>query len=291
MPEARVGYEEHVGRYRAKSASGDPERDPAPMVQELIARLQFAAMRVPMSQKNILDYGCGTGLALQWLALHAQPKRAVGLDVSKGAIEFARRQYPGFEFRAAAIEAPQQDLKREFDIALCFEVLEHLKDPDSALAFVAAHYLKPNGLLISSTPNRVVFSAGTEPSPINRTHIHEMLLEEYVDLLGKHFVDSRVWGMRFRDVSRRRAYERMVRHSCDGLRLFGERWWHPLISRCYRWIVRGEIWRLIRGQQFHRWTARDFEFVDHPDEIRRTALWFFAISLQPRVTRKESGRE
>jgi SAM-dependent methyltransferase len=281
MPEARVGYEEDVGRYRAKAASGDPEQDPNPMVQELIARLQFAAKHVPMSQKDILDYGCGTGLAMQWLTLHAQPKRVLGLDVSTGAVEFARRQYPGFEFRVATIEAPQIDLKRQFDVALCFEVLEHLKDPNGALALVASHYLRPNGMLIASTPNRNVFSAGTEPSPINRTHIHEMDLNELADLLGRHFAESTIWGMRFRDPSRRHAYERMVRLSCDGLRLFGDWWWNPLISRTYRWIVRGEIWPLICGQQYHRWTAQDFEFIDDPNEIRETALWFFSFNQHP----------
>jgi SAM-dependent methyltransferase len=241
-----------------------------------------------MSQKNILDYGCGTGLALKWLTLHARPGRTVGLDVSEGAIRFARRQYPEIEFRVMNIEAPPEDLRQEFDVALCVEVLEHLQAPNRALEFLVNHYLKPNGVLVSSTPNRMVFSAGTEPSPINRTHIHEMDFAEFSGLLGRYFEETKIWGMRFREPTRRQAYARMVQHASDGMLRFGEWWWNPTISRLYRWIARGEIWRLVRGEQYYRWQAQDFEFVDKCDEISKTAIWFLAISSRPVPTKSRS---
>lgn len=283
MSPSRVGYEIRVGRFRAKTCVPDPELDPTPMVQELVARLRFATTYVSISQKDILDYGCGTGLALEWLRLHAQPGRILGIDVSEGAIRFAKCHYPEIEFRVMNVESPPPDLKQEFDVALCFEVLEHLEDPDRALRFLAYHYLKPNGVLVSSTPNRRVFSAGMEPSPINRTHLHEMELDEFSSLLQRYFKETKIWGIRFREPTRRQAYARMVHHACDGMKLFGDWWWNPTISRFYRWIVRAEIWRLIRGEQFRRWQASDFEFIDNPDETSTTATWFLGVSKGLRI--------
>jgi SAM-dependent methyltransferase len=251
------------------------------MVQELVARLRFAAAQLPFPTKSVLDYGCGTGAGLQWLSLHSTPRRALGLDVSPGAIAFAQSHYPGIEYRVADIEAPPQDLRREFDLALCLEVLEHLQDPGRALHFLAHHYLKTDGVLVSSTPNRMVFSAGTEPSPINRTHLHEMDLAEFLELLRRHFADTRIWGMRFRAPGRRRAHARAVQQACDGLRLLGDWWWNPMINRFYRWIARAEIWRLARREQYYRWKASDFEFIDDPDEIAETSIWFLAASSGP----------
>ena len=79
----------------------------------------------------------------------------------------------------------------------------------------------------------MVFSAGAELSPTNRTHVHEMDLAEFKDLLAAHFRTTRIWGMRFRQPERRAAQARMAQHAVDGYRLFGERWWNLAVSRAY----------------------------------------------------------
>jgi SAM-dependent methyltransferase len=278
MEKKRTGYEADVGRFRAKSAMVDPDLDRAPMVQELVARLRFASAQVPMEGKAVLDYGCGTGLALQWLKLHTPPARAVGLDISDGAISFARRYFPGFEFRVMDIETPCPDLREQFDVVLCFEVLEHLHIPGDALGHVAGHYLKSDGILVATTPNRMVFSGGQEPSPINRTHVHEMNLAEFTELLHRHFREVVLWGMRFRDPNQTVAHARMIRHACAGSRLLGDLWWNPTVNRFYRWIWRGGLWHFLRARQHFRWGATDFEFIDDASQIAETAIWFLAFA-------------
>jgi SAM-dependent methyltransferase len=281
MPKERLGYEQEVGRFRAVATTTDLDIDPNPMVQELVSRLWFLTEQLPLEGKDILDYGCGTGLALEWLRSHTRPGRLVGLDISEGAIAAARAQYPGIEFHIANIESTPLGVGKDFDIALCFEVLEHLKNPDRTLAHLAASYLKPDGIFVASTPNRNVFSAGMEPSPINRTHLHEMDLDELRSLLTGYFKDVRIWGMRFRDPARTQAQIRMAKHACDGSRIFGDLWWNPLVSRLYRWVWRREIWHLLAGRQQRRWMAHDLEFIGDAEKIARTAIWFYAIAAHP----------
>jgi SAM-dependent methyltransferase len=277
----RIGHEQNVGRFRGKAKAPDPELDRSPMIQELVARLQFASTRIPFVGKNILDYGCGTGASLAWLQLHSQPGRCVGLDISEGAIDYAKRRYPGIDFLVLDAESPPQALRQEFDIAICLEVLEHLNNPNMALNHLAGHYLRPEGRLLVSTPNRMVFSAGAEVSPTNRTHIQEMDLNEFRSLLARHFARNKIWGMRFKDPARMQAHARMVRHACDGYRLFGEWWWNLTLSRLYHIFWRMEIWDVIRRQHVAFTKASHFEFVDQGDEINK-CIWFVAISSLPK---------
>jgi SAM-dependent methyltransferase len=286
----RTGYETGLGHFRAiPSGGGCLDADPSPMVQELIARLRFTAEHVALEGCNVLDYGCGTGLALDWIRSRVRPGRLVGFDVSEGAVAFARQHYAGLEFRLLDIEHPAPDLKSAFDLALSFEVLEHLADPDRAIEHLVLDYLRPDGVLVASTPNRLVFSAGMEPSPINRTHIHEMDLEEFRHLLGQWFAQIEIWGMSFRSQERMAAFARSVESSCDGYRNLGEWWWNPWINRLYRWVWCGGVWQLMTGRQFRHWMAADFEFDSRSPE---RAIWFFAVARQPqkhRVRRERSA--
>jgi methylase of polypeptide subunit release factors len=64
-----------------------------------------------MAQKSILDYGCGTGLGLQWILLHTQAGKLLGVDASAGAIAFAKAHYPRIEFQVINIESPPKQLR------------------------------------------------------------------------------------------------------------------------------------------------------------------------------------
>lgn len=48
---------------------------------------------------RVLDYGCGTGVMSQFV----KPKNYIGLDISKTAVELARRQFPGHLFESFKI--------------------------------------------------------------------------------------------------------------------------------------------------------------------------------------------
>ncbi len=70
-------------------------------------------------EKIILEMGCGTGDLLNFL----NPKKGIGIDVSEGMIEIAKKTHPENEFFCC----PAEDFKHEkiFDYLLFIDVIEH----------------------------------------------------------------------------------------------------------------------------------------------------------------------
>ena len=102
--------------------------------------------------RRVLDVGCGCGYGTAMLGSVAT--KAVGYDCDAASIEYAQEHYAeagrvGFAI-ADAEESPFPPAS--FDVAVCFELLEHLDDPDTCLRAMWA-MLDDRGLLIASTPN------------------------------------------------------------------------------------------------------------------------------------------
>lgn len=96
-----------------------------------------------------LDYGCGYG-ARYGVYLRDQGLRYHGFDISEEAVAQAR----GHGLNA---ELLTEDGKTSLpngccDVAVCFEVFEHLMEPHVALAEIA-RVLSPRGVLLASVPN------------------------------------------------------------------------------------------------------------------------------------------
>jgi SAM-dependent methyltransferase len=103
----------------------------------------------PSSQ--CLDVGCGDGrTAGVFLARHAASY--TGVDVSPAAIDRARTL--GLDARVIGDPATLPFPDDTFDLATCFEVLEHLVMPNDA-AVEIRRVLRPGGLLIATVPNVV----------------------------------------------------------------------------------------------------------------------------------------
>jgi 2-polyprenyl-3-methyl-5-hydroxy-6-metoxy-1,4-benzoquinol methylase len=84
------------------------------------------------------EIGCGEGELARRLAARGLSVR--GTDVSPEVIDEARRRAAAagvaVEFRAARVEALEPD-RDGAELIVCCEVMEHLADPDAALAVLA----------------------------------------------------------------------------------------------------------------------------------------------------------
>lgn len=101
---------------------------------------------------EILDYGCGTGLALT-APLADSGDRIHGVDPHQGTIALARERNrrPNLTFSTESAES-LLSVGGRYDVAICSEVLEHLEDPEACLR--ALHgLLRPRGLLLVTVPN------------------------------------------------------------------------------------------------------------------------------------------
>ncbi len=94
---------------------------------------------------RILDIGCGTGKLMEDLR---QSGEVWGIDVNPQAVNFCHRR--GLK-RVSLEKFPDITLHQKFDVIICLDVLEHIKDDHKAIA-VISHLLKNNGLAIITVP-------------------------------------------------------------------------------------------------------------------------------------------
>lgn len=153
-------------------------------------RYQFASLFA--RGKTILDAACGEGYGSSLLSRKAAS--VTGLDIDPAAIENAQQKYkqPGLSFLAGSIASlPFED--HSFDMAVSFETIEHVDIPtQEAFLTEIKRVLKPDGILIMSTPNKAVYTdlvCGANPF-----HIREFYVQEYANFLGKAFRNIRFFG-------------------------------------------------------------------------------------------------
>jgi SAM-dependent methyltransferase len=134
-----------------------------------------------VSNKVVLDVGCGTGYGTAILAERAA--QTIGIDNSNNAITFAKRRYPKVDFRhmnAQQLRFPDAS----FDLIFSSENFEHLPDQASHLRELR-RVLKHGGLCFIATPNPEAF-AGNKPNP---WHTKENTYQELVGLFQPVFKD------------------------------------------------------------------------------------------------------
>ena len=153
--------------------------------QEHLLRYHAAAPLV--AGRRVLDAACGEGYGAAILAGIA--REVVGLDLSAAAVRHAQTTYADASSAAGRLsfvtgtipELPFPDAS--FDAVVSFETIEHV-DAEAQRRFVGeiVRVLKPDGLLIISTPNRINYSE--RPGQRNPFHRHELDPEEFRALLA-----------------------------------------------------------------------------------------------------------
>lgn len=115
--------------------------------------------RHPLAGLAAADIGCGAGLVAEPLA--RMGAAVTGLDAGTATISAARAHAEGQGLRIAYRSGEVASLAAEqpgaFDLVTCLEVVEHVADVPAFLADLR-RLLKPDGLLIFSTPNRTLLS-------------------------------------------------------------------------------------------------------------------------------------
>ncbi len=145
------------------------------------------------ADKHTLDAACGEGYGSALLATTASAVEAV--DICAKTVAHARQRYgqvEGLHFQVAdCTSLPFAD--EEFECVVSFETLEHLDAQDQLLAEFR-RVLKPDGLLVLSSPDKAVYSDQKNAS--NEFHIKELYRPELEALIGRHFSAWRLLGQK-----------------------------------------------------------------------------------------------
>lgn len=158
------------------------------MLQEELSKYKFATKFIKKNMK-VIDLGCGTGYGTAYL--HKKGCEIIGIDINKEAVKFAAKKYGGYaNFSRASVDKTGYKDK-EFDFAVSFEVIEHLKNPKKFLKEVK-RILKKNSYFVLSTPNTVIYSPGSKYHSIY--HEKEFDYLELKKLLKSEFDKVSIFG-------------------------------------------------------------------------------------------------
>jgi len=145
-----------IARFQsAASRWWDPEGEMRPLHDLNPVRLGYVERAGALTGRDVVDVGCGGGLLAE--AMARQGARVVGLDLADELLEVARlhalESGVGIDYRLESAEAHALGHAARYDVVTCMEMLEHVPDPASVVAAVAA-LAKPGGQVFVSTLNR-----------------------------------------------------------------------------------------------------------------------------------------
>ena len=179
---------------------------------EQVARcVERFGQRTPGLRARILDYGCGTGFNLPFLARFGE---VVGADVAEESlVEFKKEAaYPRINLRDGA-EAHQ----KSFDVVTALDVLEHMEDDVEGLKRVLS-FARPGGDAILTVPAYPwLWSGEDDISRHYRRYTKRSLLKvcdrvgakvlflSYFNLSILPIMAGAVWARRLADPARARA--------------------------------------------------------------------------------------
>lgn len=164
----------------------DPTTTEAGILAVHLKRYDFG--RNYCTDADVLDAACGAGYGSAYLATVA--RRVVGIDTNANVVGRATSLYsrPNIEFRVGDVET-LDDADESYDVICSFETIEHIENPEHALAEFA-RVLRTTGTLVISTPN----VPATTSTPANPFHVIEWSATDFLALLNGFFADVELWG-------------------------------------------------------------------------------------------------
>lgn len=119
-------------------------------------RLEWIDGIAPISQRRVLDIGCGGGILADSMA--RKGAEVLGIDLAGKALKVAQLHAleagtRSVKYREISAEALAAQQPGSFDVVTCMEMLEHVPQPASVIQACAA-LVKPGGWVFFSTINR-----------------------------------------------------------------------------------------------------------------------------------------
>lgn len=209
-------------------------------------RLQRLFNALHIKRGNILDIGCGGGTITNCLLYKFPAMHVYGCDISKSAIAVANSTPTSAKF--SVMKNNEFPYKNEmFDACICFDVLEHVPDPDTYIS-ETKRVLKKGGKLFFAIP--------CEGQPFSLTWILQKLK------FGNHLTNKHI-GHIHPEFTHEYIMQLMEKH---GLRIISISYSEHFVTQCVRFIrfiLPKELLELVVGAK-HAETYYDRSIVKEP---------------------------
>ncbi len=133
----------------------DPAGSSRPLHELNPARVEYLERIAGLADRTVVDVGCGGGILSE--AMARAGAHVIGIDLAPAVIEVARAHAAegglDITYRSISAEALARERPAGFDLVTCMEMLEHVPDPATTLAALAA-LVRPGGDVVVSTLNR-----------------------------------------------------------------------------------------------------------------------------------------
>ena len=160
-----------------------------------MARYGFAATH---ARGMTLDLGSGVGYGAAIIAAAPSVQFLIAFDISSRALAFGKASYSESISFVAGDAGALPFSTDSLDSVVCLEAIEHVPDPERVLKEIA-RVLRPEGLLIISTPNRWTTSP-LYRRPANPYHVLEWYPGSFKKLVSRHFDVQEVLGQSWHPV-------------------------------------------------------------------------------------------
>lgn len=153
---------------------------------------RYAIVLDAVKGKAVLDVACGEGYGSFLMAAHAA--QVTGVDISEETIRHATTAYARANLKFQQGSATKLGFAdNSFDVIVSFETIEHLAEQQEMISELR-RVLRPDGVLIISSPNRPVYSE--ESGEHNEFHVKELDFHEFDTLLRSEFSVIEYFGQR-----------------------------------------------------------------------------------------------
>lgn len=143
-----------------------------------VARYEWAAKKIKPGSK-VIDFACGIGYGSKILADAGNEVR--GFDIEPEAIEYGNKHYRSQNVMLTVMDGENPQDIAPADVAVSFETIEHLKNPEPLLKSIKAK------ILVASVPNEAVMPFSPAPgitTMYHHRHYHQIEFHHLLAMCG-----------------------------------------------------------------------------------------------------------
>lgn len=156
---------------------------------------RYSIVNEYIENKIVLDIACGEGYGSNIMSETAE--FVYGVDIDKETIELATQKYKKQNLKYLSGDATKIPLEdNSVDIVISFETIEH-HDQHEKMMEEIKRVLKPNGLMIISTPDKLFYS--DIPKFANKFHVKELYKKDFYNLVNTYFSNVQMLRQKYSD--------------------------------------------------------------------------------------------